>query len=389
MVAPTGGSLRKGFAVQDLAVVLCCLVVVAGLLICVSGANRNLSQAQTCANNLRTLFTGLTLYVNQYNSYPPHAPYPTYMAPETINGVDTIGWDPNIGFIMTHGLGLEPPARDSATGHFKWYGAAYADLPDVCKCPAMRPGLLDPNDPEISDPTTGEPAAMETLLYQYALSYQTSGTCRAACPIVRARLGSTSGEGGRNPPIPDPTQGSWSAVAHPYDNMQRSSCGIYALQHDGSRPPDDPTDVGMEPNCWIQAVHPAEVQSPGRVYYLADSRDYRPQPKGTMYDWPAAGYYNGWSGGWGNKILLGTRHFEYANVLYLDGRINRGTQTHHPAWNMVYKPLGGPPESSQWRVSTFSTILRIANLQTQVHLMPVLMVKGWEYFFDTGGIVAK
>ena len=35
--------------------------------------------------------------------------------------------------------------------------------------------------------------------------------------------------------------------------------------------------------------------------------------------------------------------------------------------------------------STFATNVRLANISTQVHIMPVLMVKGWEYFFDANG----
>ncbi len=381
--------LRGGFAVQDLAVVLACAVVAGALLVPMLGASRDLSKAQVCSNNLRMLFTGMTLYVNQYNSYPPHAPYPTYMAPEIVNGVSTMGWDPNIGFILTHGLALQPPATDSATGHFQWYGTAFADLPDVCKCPAMPAALLDPANPEVADPLAAEPSPLETVLYQYALSYQTSATCRAACPLVYLDKGVDSAHwaGGRNPPIPDPTLGLDSGQQA--DNMQRGISGVWCLQHDWRKPPGDPTDSGEEYNCWIQAVHPAEVQSPGRVYYLADSRDYRPQPKGTAYDEPPAGYNNGWYSGWGEKVFLGTRHFEYANVLYLDGRVSRGNETHSPYWNMVYNPAGGPGQSNQWRMSTFATCVPTANVQTQVHIMPVLCVRGWEYFFDVNGMLAK
>jgi hypothetical protein len=31
----------------------------------------------------------------------------------------------------------------------------------------------------------------------------------------------------------------------------------------------------------------------------------------------------------------------------------------------------------------------LASIHTQVHTMPVLMVKGWEYFFETNGVVAN
>ena len=89
---------------------------------------------------------------------------------------------------------------------------------------------------------------------------------------------------------------------------------------------------------------------------------------------------------YGNKVILGSRHFEYANVLYLDGRVSRGNQTHFHMWNMDYASGG---QSVHWRCSTFATNIRLAHISTQVHIMPVLMVRGWEYFFESSGLVAK
>jgi hypothetical protein len=76
-------------------------------------------------------------------------------------------------------------------------------------------------------------------------------------------------------------------------------------------------------------------------------------------------------------------------VLYLDGRVTRDNQTHYPTWNMVYTGDPRDVRSNQWRAATFSTRVRVANLQTQVPIMPVLMVKGWEYFFDATGMKAQ
>ena len=316
----------------------------------------------------------MTAYVNQYNSYPPHAPYPTYMASETINGVTTGGWDPNIGFIMTHGMGLEPPSRDTVTGHFKWYGVSFDSLPDVCKCPSMSPALLDPTNPEV------DPSSLETSLYNYALSYQTSGTCRSATKVVKERTKFAPGVGGRNPTVPDPTS---VLSQRPTDNTYYGTPNVYVNQHSGAV---DSNTFGVEVNCYLQAVSPAEVQSPGRVYYLADSRDYRPYENG----WPPAGKNSSWMAGYGNHHFLGSRHFGYGNVMYLDGRVNRDNQMHLAMFNMDY--YAGPPEqlrSSQWRAATFADDIPLAGIGGQMHIMPVLMVKGWEYFFDANGLKAK
>lgn len=116
---------RRGFILRDLAATPGYLVVAVGMLGSLTGAIRDLGQTRARANNLRLLFAGMTADVNQCNSYPPHAPYPQYMAGETVNGVDTLAWDPDIGSIMTHELRPRSPAADSATGHFKWYGVPF------------------------------------------------------------------------------------------------------------------------------------------------------------------------------------------------------------------------------------------------------------------------
>jgi prepilin-type processing-associated H-X9-DG protein len=173
-------------------------------------------------------------------------------------------------------------------------------------------------------------------------------------------------------------------TGHTADNSNGGIPYVYVRQKDPSSDPKDPA-AGADINCWIQAVHPAEVQQPGRVYYMADSRDYRPTPNG----WPPAGINDGWINGWGNKIFLGSRHDGYANVMYLDGRVTRDNQTHVPQWNMDYDSATQQVRSSQWRCSTFATDIPVAGIHTQVHIMPVLMVKGWEYFFDADGQTAR
>jgi prepilin-type processing-associated H-X9-DG protein len=377
---PGGVNLRRGHTVRDTAVGLVCLVVAGSLLLSLTGANRNLSRAQVCTNNLRQLYAGMTAYVNQYNSYPPHAPYPTYTSSRVVSGLSTYGWDPNIGFILTHGLGLQPPATDTQ-GHFIWYVLNEDEVPDICVCPARAPWLLVSN-PEIGDTAYGEPAPLETYVYQYALSYQTSGTCRAACPVLMPQKGGTPGTGGRNPPIPDPTN---LPTQHPYDNATRGIPSMYVCGKDTRKPIDDPSPDN-EFSCWIQAVNPSEVDHPSRAYYMADTRDYRPAPKAYSNSYPPAGTNMGWLSSYGNRLLLGSRHYGWANVMYLDGRISRDEQQHDMQWNMDYKSVNDPGSSPIWRCATFATDIKLANIRTQAQIMPVLMAKGWEYFFTADGM---
>jgi prepilin-type processing-associated H-X9-DG protein len=367
-------TLRRGHTIKDVAIWLGCLAVAVGLLIPLAGAQRNLSRAQVCMDNLRQLFTGLTAYVNQYNSYPPHAPWPNYVSSQTIHGLNSGGWDPNIGWLLTYGLGLPPPATDAKTGHFIWYLVPEGELPPVCVCPARAAWLL------VINPELDQMNPAESLIYQYALSYQTSGTCRAACPVVKAQTATTVGVGGRNPPIPDPTGGTHTAQQ--YDDSQWGNPSMWVLQRDSTKPPDDPTDTGLELSCWIQAINPSEVDHPARVYYMADGRDFRPTPGG----YPPAGKYNGYYVTTGNKVVLGSRHYGWANVMYLDGRVSRDEQAHDIQWNYTYDAASGQGTSTQWRCATFATDIRLANIRTQAHIMPVLAVKGWEYFFTPDGL---
>lgn len=365
---------RRGFTIKDIAVALTCVVLAAGMLTSLSGANRGLSQATVCASNQHTLFGGLVAYVNTYNSYPPHNPYPGYIptAETTPSGT----FDPNLGWILTYGLGLTPPATYS-NGHFKWGGIDdISQLPPEVVCPGANLANLFTMNPEI------DANNVESFYAKYAAFYQTAGTCRAATPLKSQNIAMFS-QGGRNPPVADPTY-SWTAQTA--DNTDYGTPYIWVMAKGGD--PTDPLGFGTERSCWVQAVSPAEVQDPGRVYYLADSRDYR--PTSTPNSWPTAAHNAGWVSGWGNKVILGARHYGYANVLYLDGRVSRDNQTHSaPQWNVNYDYATGKAMSDQWRCATFADNILVANIGTQHHIMPVLMVRGWERFFNADGIVPK
>jgi prepilin-type processing-associated H-X9-DG protein len=247
----------------------------------------------------------------------------------------------------------------------------------------MSPSLLTFNSQvDVTNP-------LETQAYNYALAYQSPGTCRAACPIKTPKTSSLMGVGGRQPLIPDPTS---SLAAKPYDNSQYGNPSGWFTKHKSGAAPDDPSeDLAGETSCYIQAVMPAEVQCPGRVYFLADGRDYRPycetyQPGGG---YPPAGKYNGFYMAAGNRIVVGSRHYGYANVMYLDGRVTRDGQTHDSTWNMDYEPATQQARSTQWRVATFDWRIYLASINGQGPMMPVLMVRGWEAFFDANGMRAR
>jgi prepilin-type processing-associated H-X9-DG protein len=311
--------------------------------------------------------------VGEYKYFPPNSPYPTYMGSKTLGGISSNGFDPNIGWLMTYSMRMTPPAVDTAAaGHFMWFQLSEDELPEIVVCPAAKRELMFTMNPEI------DANAVEAFMYQYAAFYLTSGTCRSPTALRSKQNGAIAGVGGRNPPIPDPTAGAMSG--RPYDNAQGGPPYVWVYQHLVSAKPDE-NAFGGEYSCWIQAVEPSEIDNPGRVFYLGDGREYRPVPGG----WPRATWFNGWGAGYGNQIFLGTRHSGFANMVYMDGHCNSDNQTHHPQWNLAYTGDPNNIRSDQWRVGTFADKVQYANIVTQSHHMPQLMVRGWEWFFSSVG----
>jgi len=360
-----GLHLKRAFTVRDLAAVLTGLVIAAGLFASLLGSARRSGETAACTANLHTWFAGLNTYIETYKYFPPHDPYPPYYV--TADG--SPGWDPAQGFIMQYGMALTPPAK-TATGHGLWYVAKRSEYPRVCFCPAMRLGVFDPNDPEV------EPTQLETRRYEYAAAYQVSGTCRSATPVVR-RINPFQTAGGRNPAIPNPRS---SVFAKPANNATRRVPCVSVSRKTGN--PNDPDEQSDAIACWIQAVQPGELDLPARVYYMADSRDYRPSPGAG----PPAALNDGWISAAGNKVLLGTRHGGFANVMYMDGHVSRENQTHALRWSMDYDPKTAAGRSDEWRAATFATDVRIARIHTQAHIMPQLMVIGWEMILSRDAV---
>jgi len=281
------------------------------------------------------------------------------------------GWDPCLGWLMTCAMRMTPPAV-APGGHFIWYVLNEEELPDIVVCPAAKRELMFQMNAEL------DAGNLESFVYQYAAFYLTSGTCRSPCRIKKQRGASTPGEGGANPPIPDPTAGN--ASGHPWDNAQGGPPYIRIQQHTPGTPADENTP-GNEYSCWIQAVESSQIDNPGRVFYLGDSREYRPTP-GT---WPRATMFQGWGAGYGNQIYIGTRHSGFANMVYMDGHCNTDNQTHYPQWNLAYTGSTTDIRSDTWRVATFADKIKYAAIITQSHHMPQLMVRGWEWFFTSLG----
>ncbi len=170
----------------------------------------------------------------------------------------------------------------------------------------------------------------------------------------------------------------------PESGSQQHVPGVWLYAKAGE--PTDPVAHAQEHYCWVQAVHPAEVQDPSRLFYMADTRDYRPYADG----WPGAANSDGWYVSLGNKLLLGSRHYGCSNVMYLDGQVNRDNQTHpDERWNMAYDGTAGSGVSNEWRCATFADDIPLAYIHGQSHIMPVLCAKGWEYFFNADGFAAR
>ena len=371
------GRGNPGFTLIELLVVVAIIALLVSILLPSLGKAREQAKKSYCANNLGQFGRSAHVYVGEYKYFPPHAPYPQYVSSQLRHGLNSSGWDPNIGWMLTYGMRMTPPARDSRNGHFLWFMAEEEDLPDIVICPSARWDKLFIMNP---DWDTYNP--IESLLFKYAAFYCSPGTCRAATVLRTPKTYSQPGEGGRNPPIPDPTT---LQAAQPYDNSQWGNPAGWFFRHKASAPVDDPTWEGDERVCYIQACDPSEVDSPGRVYWMADGREFRPfnsdvRPGGG---YPPAVKYNGYYVGSGNKIFLGARHFGLANVNYLDGHVNSDNQMHDAPWNMTYNPSDQTVHGDEWRVSSFGDNIWLASVKQQHHFMPQLCVVTWEWFFRT------
>ena len=72
-------------------------------------------------------------------------------------------------------------------------------------------------------------------------------------------------------------------------------------------------------------------------------------------------------------------------MVYMDGHCNSDNQMHSSEWNLAYTGDPDDMRSDQWRVATFADKIQYANIVTQSHHMPQLMVRGWEWFFTSVG----
>jgi prepilin-type N-terminal cleavage/methylation domain-containing protein/prepilin-type processing-associated H-X9-DG protein len=364
-----------GFTLIELLVVVAIIALLVSILLPSLGKAREQAKKAYCANNLGQFGRAVHVYVGEYKYFPPHAPYPQYVSARLLHNLNTGGWDPNIGWLLTYGMRMTPPATDNTNGHFLWFMAEEEDLPEIVICPSARwDKLFIWND----DWDQGNP--IESLVFKYAAFYCSPGTCRSATYLRTEKTFNRAGEGGRNPPIPDPTS---PLASKPYDNSQWGNPQGYFTRHKAGAAMDDPSEGAQEITCYIQACDPSEVDNPGRVYWMADGREYRPFNKEVYGNggYPPAVKYNGFYVGNGNKVFLGARHFGLANVNYLDGHVNTDNQMHDAMWNMSYNPTDRTIHGDQWRVSSFADQIWHASIKQQHHFMPQLNVRTWEWFF--------
>ncbi len=281
---------------------------------------------------------------------------------------------------MAYGLAMRPPAYD-AQGHFIWYVLDDDNLPDVCVCPAANRENLFTDNPEVNFATQPE-----CIFYKYAAFYQTSGTLRSATRMISEATMLQQGYGGLNPAVPHPSR--YLPVSMPQRNMLGAEVRLWLCQKTGD--PEDASQYGYEWGCFVQATNPSQIDDPSRVYYMADSRDYRPSAYYVEQGIFPAGINDGWHSGYGNLVFMSTRHHGYANVMYMDGQVNRDGQAHlREEWNMACDGTQGSGTSNEWRCSTFSSRMTLAGIGTQSHIMPVLNIVGWEYFFNANGQVPR
>lgn len=382
------GKARPAFTLIELLVVVAIIALLVSILLPSLGKAREQAKKVFCANNLGQLARAIHVYTGEYKYFPPHNPYPMYTSQNAVDSAYA-GFDPQHGWLLTYAMRMTPPGTymDEANvadqcNHFKWFYAAEDAVPEVMTCPSARREKLFIVNSDLDDNNA------ETFTHPYAAFYQVSGSCRSATPIVRPPTTSARGQGGAAPLIPNPT-GTNEAAWRPCENSRAGQAYVWVFQKDPSSDPVDgsPNAWGNEHLCDLQAVEPSQIDDPGRLYHMADSREYRPYDNGNSPNdaWPGAACSDGWFNGFGNLVYLGSRHGGYANVSYMDGHANSEGLSHPVArWNVNYDDDSGQAKGDEWRTCTFSDILAIANLGTQHHYMPQLMVNGWESILGKG-----
>ncbi len=372
----------RGFTLIELLVVVAIIALLISILLPSLGRAREQAKKAFCANNLGQFGRAVHIYVGEYKYFPPNNPFPQYWPPDQMSIIEMKGWDPSMGWLMTYAMRMTPPAMFD-NGHFNWTFMQEDEIPDVAACPSgTRELLFNPNNPEL-DPNM----PLEATVYKYAAFYQTSGICRAAARVQTAPTRTTRGFGGRNAPVPDPRS---------LLSAQRNDNGYWGVPHvEVTIHTGNPEDAagGAEQRCFIQAIEPSEVDDPGRVYYLADNREWRPMAgvSTTNRAGIAAGQNDGWwsaivePGNTENLVVFGARHFGTANIVYLDGHVSSDNQMRKKEWNLAYDPGTGVASSAEWRVATWADTMNVAAVGTQHHIMPQLNVRGWEWHFTSTG----
>lgn len=365
-----GCKARRGFTLIELAVVIVLVLIVVSVLLPSLGGGGQSPRA-FCANNQAQFIRAMHVYAQEYKYFPPHNPLPGYWPDNhPVVKLQGAGFDPSLGWLLTCGMRLTPPETfvnktnpANPSGHFKWYVLNEDELPDIVICPAAKRELMFEPNPQI-DPV----APLETFVYQYAAFYQVNGMIRSDTPVQREAQGGEPSIGGCNPLRPDLSN---PATARPALNaVGRMPCIRVARELPGGNWPGVPLRTESV-EYWVQARQPSEVDDPGRVYYMADSRerraasDYQPGSElpGTTND--------GWLTTGSGKVVLGARHGGLANVGYMDGHVNADACVADPNWNET----GGwtqKKRSETQRACTFSDTAAIPGLGNQHRLLPAM-----------------
>ncbi len=368
--------MKKGkpaFTLIELLVVVAIIALLVSILLPSLAKAREQAKKVYCSNNLAQFARAVNIYGGEYGYFPPHNPYPTVYSNKIVLDDGTVFTlpnnmariDPNIGWLMTYGMRMKSPGKDD-NGQFQWWRLDEDELPDICVCPsAPRETLFSPN-PEIDFASQ-----CEAVLYKYAAFYQTSGTVRSAVRELSHASMLSQGYGGVNPPIAVPNK--IQAISMPQRNQKGGETRVWLYQKTGD--PNNAMDYGEEWPCFVQATNASQIDSPGRVYFMADSLDHRPA---LNYNVPA-GTNDGWASGFGNYVFMSARHGGVANTCYMDGHAGSAGFGHpREEWNLGYNGTAGSGNSNDWRCCSWNDKIQIANIGTQNHIMPIMMISGWE-----------
>ena len=357
---------RLGFTLIELLVVVAIIALLVSILLPALSKAKEHAKAAVCSSRLNSFGKASVFYSTQYKTFAPCDPF--RMMPWSNGFVDgntssptqrqggpsnmTVdNFDPSHGWLVRYGMDIKAEIS-SSNGREPWedypFGFQVQCLEDVdsvwegffCPSQNVRNTMMD-GSPEIDDSIRQHGLA---LYFRYATGYSVNRLLRSPATV--------SGQSRVLPIKPSYLAGQGFSIN--VDNVFTT-------------PGVNVTVSGLQGTAFrIQASNPDQVLNAADCVYMADTLDYSIGAgsgdtkvfNGGGNPHVSAGMYMSLNHGAESALVVGARHVEKGNVLYVDGHVSReGLSVRNRRGTLV-------------TASTFSDYVTVDGLGSQYKLMP-------------------